>query len=82
MGMGRADPDALAACYAARGEILEFLIRMAAFGVVAPETLHGAPFQEHGCPYPRAVMDRKALDMKDKISAHSCCDSGESADAG
>ncbi len=54
---GGADADAFPAADASVGRVLQFTVRMAPLGVVAPETPHGAPFDEHRGPNARPVMN-------------------------
>jgi hypothetical protein len=69
MCLGGADADAFSTRDAAVGEVLEFLIRMPSFRVMAPEAPHCASFQEDRGADARAVVDGEPLDMKDEIFA-------------
>ena len=64
VGVIGAGKNTLAARDAAFGVVTEFGRGVLTLRVVAPETVHRTTFEEHGGPYPRAIVQGKTLNVE------------------
>jgi hypothetical protein len=68
VGVIRTGGDAAATGNATIRVVAKFRCGMLALGVVAPEALHGAAFEEYGCADPRAIMKGEPLNVENNVT--------------
>ena len=51
------------------GNVAKLRFRVLPLGIVAPEAVHGASFQEHGCADARAIVQGEALYVENNVSS-------------
>ena len=72
VGMVRTCDDTLAAGDTPFGYVAKLGFRVLPFGIVAPEAMHGASFEEHSCADARTIVQREALNVENNVSSVHC----------